>query len=217
MKGFGMAKSAFLALAVLAALLLLGRANAQLPALPTIVSGTVTADGVPAPAGKLVVALIDGSECGSTATAAGSSYTLQVGGRPGNPPICDQSGATISFAVDGKPAQETTTRQPGALVTLNLTVTTATPIPTPAPAVAFVPGLNVVQYRSAYALPVEQALGNCLGAVDAVFIWDATAQAWNWWIKVAPQSGVNTLTTLNPGAILWVIASAACNWMPPAA
>lgn len=210
-----MARAALLASAVMTALLLVTSANAQLPQFPTIISGFVTIDGNPAPGGKSVWALIEGTLCDTAVTASNGNYLLSVGGRAGIQLVCDNVGATITFQVDGVAVPETTVRQPAALVTLNLTVTTptATPTPTPLPAVPLVQGLNAVQYRGA-ALPVAQALGNCLTAVDAVFVWNAAAQAWGWWFQGAPLD-VNTIATLAPGAILWLVASSACNWAPP--
>ena len=211
MKDLGVAKAALPALAVALALLLATGAKAQIPQYPTIITGFVTIDGNPAPGGKSVWALIEGTLCDTAVTANNGSYLLSVGGRAGIQLVCDNVGAIITFQVDGVAVPETTVRQPAAQVTLNLTVTTATP--TPLPTVPLVQGLNVIQYRGAM-LPAEQALSNCLSAVDGVFLWNTAAQAWSWWLKGAP-AGVNTLLSLNPGAIVWVIASAVCNWAQP--
>ena len=48
----------------------------QIP--PHIFTGTVNVNGLSAPAGTLVWAVIDGEQQGSTAVAAGGSYVLQV-------------------------------------------------------------------------------------------------------------------------------------------
>ena len=45
---------------------------------PHIFSGTVTIDGVLAPNGTVITALIDGIEQGSTSVGSGGAYTLLV-------------------------------------------------------------------------------------------------------------------------------------------
>lgn len=128
-------KGGVVALGALLAISLAAVAQAQAPpALPTIVTGSVTIDGAPAPAGAAVVAWIGGENCGSATTAAGGTYTVQVGGRPGNAAACDQANASISFTVNGKEATGAATRIQGALQTVNLVASTATPTPAPTPA-----------------------------------------------------------------------------------
>lgn len=134
----GLTKLIPIGLAALVALALVAVAQAQAPpALPTIVTGTVTINGVAAPSGTPLAAFLDSTECGTTTTGAGGSYTVQVGGRVGNPAICDQANGIIRFAVaiGGQvlPAAQTGTRVQGALQTINLTITTTQPTPSPTP------------------------------------------------------------------------------------
>lgn len=115
----------------------LGTGHAQAPpALPTIVTGTAAIDGRPAPAGTTVTALIASNNCGDKAVQPDGTYVVQVGGRPGNAPACDQLGATIEFAIGNQAATGTTTRELGQLKQVNLTATTQTiAVPTPLPTV----------------------------------------------------------------------------------
>ena len=71
-------------------------------------------------------------------------------------------------------------------------------------------GWNQVPYNGATRV-VDQALGNCLQSVSAVFLLNPATQSYSWWFKGA-SVGVNTLTSLSPGQILWVLATASCAW-----
>ncbi|MDK2974410.1 MAG: hypothetical protein PWP08_781 [Methanofollis sp.] len=91
------------------------------PALPLEVYGTVTCGGAPAPAGTVVVALIDGAVCGQ--------ITLDEDGVMGGVDTFDErlivtgteEGSTVVFTVNGEAAAETLTFSPGTVARLDLT------------------------------------------------------------------------------------------------
>lgn len=148
-KGLRGYTAALLALAALASALFwwsaAGARAQQPPALPTIVTGSVTISGQPAPVGTLVMALMEGNNCGDARVRPDNIYVLQVGGRPGNPAPCDQLGANIQFVVadpaiatgQGLAATGSTVREQGALKQgVNLAAagqpqSIPTPLPTP--------------------------------------------------------------------------------------
>ena len=104
--------------------LLIGAASA-VPLLPAEFSGTVTIDGVPAPAGTVITARIDGRDCGS--------LTLDIAGVYGGDGIFDKrllvSGEdddvrkTITFFVGDMEASGTAGYTPGTSTRLDLAVT----------------------------------------------------------------------------------------------
>ncbi|QYZ80131.1 hypothetical protein E2N92_12185 [Methanofollis formosanus] len=110
----------------LAPLLLLALVGAVLavPLLPMEVSGTVTLDGKPAPAGTVIAAAIGERTCGSFTLAEAGTFggaglfdtRLVVAGEEGD------ADKTIVFSVDGKKAEETAVYTPGAALALDLTV-----------------------------------------------------------------------------------------------
>ncbi|WP_265581287.1 PEGA domain-containing protein [Methanofollis aquaemaris] len=117
----------------IAVLLLLGlvagamAAGGSVPVFPHEFKGSVTIDGSPAPAGTMVVAMIDGTESGSLKTTVAGKYGgstpldgehLIVSGTAG------QEGQTVTFLVDGVMAEETATFIPRAVTHLDLHVLT---------------------------------------------------------------------------------------------
>ncbi len=112
---------------VLLLLLALAAPASAFPLLPAEFSGTVTIDGSPAPAGTVIIARIDGRDCGSLALAAAGVFggeelhdtRLIVNGEDGD------AGKTITFFVDGV-AAGTAVYTPGASTTIALAVTTGT-------------------------------------------------------------------------------------------
>ena len=111
---------------VLLLLLALAAPASAFPLLPAEFSGTVTIDGSPAPAGTVIIARIDGRDCGSLTLAAGvfggeelHDTRLIVNGEDGD------AGKTITFFVDGV-AAGTAVYTPGASTTIALAVTTGT-------------------------------------------------------------------------------------------
>lgn len=122
------------ALAVLvlgsAAALQAGGALAESPPNPpSRFVGSVKIDGVNAPAGTSVEARIGSASCGVTTVFTASNESRYVLDSPaldpGATPNCGTDGATVSFMVGGKPANETGTWHNYQLNTVNLTVTTA--------------------------------------------------------------------------------------------
>jgi hypothetical protein len=120
-----MLKMRFLGLLAVMALLLALPAVAsaqQVP--PHIFVGTVEVNGLAAPQGTQVRAMVDGQQAGATTVGANGRYTnLQVAGTPG---------AAITFMVGNLTAQQTATWQQGELVMLNLTASSIVQ-PTPGP------------------------------------------------------------------------------------
>ena len=62
-----------------------------------------------------------------------------------------------------------------------------------------------VRWRGAET-PVAETVRGLSRRVTAVYRWDAPAQAWRSWFPGASGIGVNTLATLQPGAIYFVFA-----------
>ncbi len=79
--------------------------------------------------------------------------------------------------------------------------------------VNLVPGWNFTPYNGNGG-PVDDALSNCLSAVDAVFNWDSANQRYKWWFKNSPPA-VNNLTAVNRGDVLLLQANKECNWAQP--
>lgn len=88
---------------------IIGSAAASIPLLPCEISGTVTINGVPAPIGAIVIAIVDGEEV--------ARITVSEPGKIGGPGPFDerlvfqgnddQIGSEISFLIHGYPADET--------------------------------------------------------------------------------------------------------------
>jgi len=78
---------------------------------PHVFHGTVTVNGLAAPAGTVVSGVIDGVESGKT-TVSGGKYTLEVFGTDGK---------TVVFMVDTITASESATVEQGQMEILNLT------------------------------------------------------------------------------------------------
>lgn len=109
-------------------------AEGSVPALPQEFWGSVTIDGSAAPAGTVIVAMIDDNEAGSMTTTESGMYgsssryeenRLAVVGTD------EQRNETITFLVNGQDAAETATFTPGGTVRLDLSAGSAvTPTPT---------------------------------------------------------------------------------------
>ncbi len=81
---------------------------------PHVFAGTVTVNGLVAPAGTVVYAVIDGVEQGAASVSAGGRYVLKVKASSGG-------GTSIIFMVDNLTAAETASWIGGEVVTLDLT------------------------------------------------------------------------------------------------
>ncbi len=79
---------------------------------PHVFAGTVIVNGLSAPAGTMVYAVIDGVQQGSTTVASGGDYVLQVS---------QGSGTDISFMIDTLTAEETASWEQGGAEVLDLT------------------------------------------------------------------------------------------------
>ncbi len=129
-----------LAVAVAALALQAAVAWAQ-PQLPATFYGSVTIDGAPAPTGTEVRAFIGAVDCTQAApgerpvfrdgeAAAYVVTVLHESQRPG----CGRPGATVTFTIDGQPALQSASWQPGpARVDLSLGSPTVIPLPTSTP------------------------------------------------------------------------------------
>lgn len=104
------------------------------PTPPARFVGTVTVDGQPVVAGTVVEARIGSASCGVTATftqGGAARYAVDVEAlEPGNSPNCGTEGATVSFYVGGRLAQQTGSWRNFDINILNLTVVTPTATPT---------------------------------------------------------------------------------------
>jgi len=108
-----MTKAKVLALLAVMAMVLIVPAVAFAQAVPPhIFIGSVTVNGLSAPSGTAVSAVVDGVEQGKTTVSSAGSYTLQVS---------QGSGTDIIFMVDTLTASETATWQQGGADVLNLT------------------------------------------------------------------------------------------------
>ena len=108
-----MTKAKILALLAVMAMVLIVPAVAFAQAVPPhVFIGSVTVNGLSAPSGTVVSAVVDGVEQGNTTVSSSGSYTLQVS---------QGSGTDIIFMVDTLTAAETATWQQGGADVLNLT------------------------------------------------------------------------------------------------
>ena len=108
-----MTKAKLLALLAVMAMVLIVPAVAFAQAVPPhIFIGSVTVNGLSAPSGTVVSAVIDGVEQGNATVSTAGSYTLQVS---------QGSGTDVVFMVDTLTASETATWQQGGADVVNLT------------------------------------------------------------------------------------------------
>jgi hypothetical protein len=171
-------------------------AAAQSP--PMRLYGVVTAVGAPVAAGTAVQALAGSAICGSGAVGSGGSYQVDVFTGPSSP--CHE-GALLGFTVGGRPAIETVNAQPGAFVSLNLTVTATLPAsaaPTAATeTVALVAGCNNVVTTWPGATPSSTIAASVTPAGGLLAIWRYDAAAARF-LGFAPQAvGASDLTAVN--------------------
>lgn len=107
------------------------------PARPARFVGSVVINGAPAPAGTVVEARVGSASCGVTTVfsqGAESRYAMDVQAlQPSGALNCGTDGATVSFVVGGKAAQQTGTWRDYDLNTVNLTVVDPTPTPSATP------------------------------------------------------------------------------------
>jgi hypothetical protein len=104
---------------------IIGIAAASIPQLPCEISGTVTINGEPAPAGAIVTAIVDGEEV--------ARITISEPGKIGGPGPFDmrlviqgkeeQIGSEISFLIHGYPADETAWFESGESIRIPITQT----------------------------------------------------------------------------------------------
>lgn len=129
----------FLVIIAVLLFLLPSTASAQQPpGLPCRFHGTVLLDGLPAPDGTTVAALISGNEVATAVTktvSGNSTYVLTISQPEGG---SYSDGTTVKFSVNGYLAKQTGAWVTGGDIVLNLTALTPppptpTPIPTPAP------------------------------------------------------------------------------------
>lgn len=101
--------------------------QAQLP--PARFFGTLTIDGVPAPAGTEIKAFIRDAECGMAITTEEGRYVIDVKTMAEDAPGCGADGERVRFVVAGREAAQTGEFQIGYFINLDLTVEGAPPPP----------------------------------------------------------------------------------------
>jgi len=119
--------------AVLGVAMFAGAALAESPPNPpSRFAGTVLVDGAKPAAGTVITAKIGNTTCGTTSVTGDGNYVLDVPALdPGATPNCGTDGATVSFLIGDKLAQQTGSWANYKLSVLNLTYTTpATPTAT---------------------------------------------------------------------------------------
>jgi hypothetical protein len=103
---------------------------------PSRFAGSVLVDGAAPPAGTTLTARVGNTNCGQTGTfnvGSQSRYVLDVPALdPGATPNCGTDGATVTFWIGERRAQETGSWANYRLSELNLTFVTPTPTPTAA-------------------------------------------------------------------------------------
>jgi len=106
--------------------------------------GTVTVDGRPATPGTVITAYVGSTVCKVTQVqtiGSESRYTIDVPALdPGATPNCGTDGATVTFYIGDKLAQQTCRWRNYDINVLNLSYTTPTPAATPPPAGSPSPG-----------------------------------------------------------------------------
>jgi hypothetical protein len=97
---------------------------------PSRFAGTVLVDGAKPAAGTVIQARIGNTSCGTTTVTGDGNYVVDVPALdPGATPNCGTDGATVSFWIGDKLAQQTGSWANYKLSVLNLTYTTP-PTPT---------------------------------------------------------------------------------------
>ncbi|MGE0601139.1 MAG: hypothetical protein AB7J35_17705 [Dehalococcoidia bacterium] len=134
------------------------------PSPPARFVGSVKVDGAAPAAGTVIEARIGSASCGATTVfmAGGEArYTLDSPALdPGANPNCGVDGATVTFYIGGKKANETGSWKNYELNTVNLTYTTPTVTATPKPPVT---GDSLASTNNESATLLYIALG--LGAI----------------------------------------------------
>lgn len=105
------------------------------PAPPARFVGTVLVDGQQPAAGTVIEARVGGTSCGVSSTYSQGSamwYSVDVAALdPGANPNCGAEGATVTFYIGGKMANESAAWRNYDINIVNLTYTSPTPTPEP--------------------------------------------------------------------------------------
>lgn len=150
------------------------------PTPPSRFVGTVTVDGQPVVAGTVVEARIGSASCGVTATftqGGAARYAVDVEAlEPGNSPNCGTDGATVTFFVGGRLAQQTGSWRNFDINIVNLTVVTPTATPTAGTPATGTPGTGTpgagTPTTGAAATPRPPSVGTGTEAAsDSTAIW----------------------------------------------
>ena len=161
-----------LAAALLVGLLGMGIASAQVTP-PHRFFGTITVDGQPAAAGTQLAAFIGNTDCSRGANvSAGGQYVIDVLSVTERP-MCGRAGATISFRIGNRTANEMPTFRDGGFETLNLTFGGGTAPPPPPPMRAPYTGA-IIDLDAPCAPPPGQS--RCDAEQQA--LWTADRTAW---------------------------------------
>jgi len=100
------------------------------PTPPSRFGGTVKVDGVTPPAGTVIEARVGSASCGNTAVDSDGRYTVNVAAAAPANQGCGTDGASVSYYIGGKKADQTGSWKNYDFTSLNLTYTTP---PTAAP------------------------------------------------------------------------------------
>ena len=175
-------------LVILALLLCAVPAHASIPTMPHPFYGTVTIGGSAAPVGTEITAKVAGVECGSYTTTVegqyGSSDPYQEDSLIVQGDI--ESGAEISFYVDGADTTQTYAFSPGASLTeLNLTVTVVDNTPPTVTIDDIADYVNVLAQISGTAsdnVALDKVQVSIENTIDSVFWngtdWSSATEVW---------------------------------------
>jgi hypothetical protein len=106
-------------------------AHAQVP--PARFFGSITFDGVPAPAGTEIRAYVGDAECGVVITRDEGRYVLDVKSQGEEVPNCGADGLTVAFIVAGRQAAQIGEFQIGYFINLDLAFEGDAPPPSDQP------------------------------------------------------------------------------------
>jgi len=153
-----------------------GAAAESPPAPPSRFVGTVLVDGVSPAPGTVIEARIGSASCGVTQTYTQGGqqwYQLDVPALdPGASPNCGTDGATVTFYVGGRLAQETGSWRNYDINVVNLTVVTPTATPTAGTPATGTPATNTPGTGGGgTATPRPPSTGNTGVAGDDAAMW----------------------------------------------
>ena len=129
-----------------------GLAASQVGEVVHTIQGTVTVNGLAAPAGTVVEAFLDGAAAGATVVGlveaiGGAGFVLTISG----------PGETVTFEVDGVAVDPVVEFEPGAVTIVALAVSSAVAPVAPVDDLPQLPGANVIAFNAGNGIRVEGA------------------------------------------------------------